>query len=217
MSRALSAHQIGASDELDPQLINFLAVIAGIGLAFQVGHFLEHAVQFAVWLSGTYDWIATNFCGRDTPFMSTPVTDAVALVGGHLLPDATRARQMMVGMELLHLVGNGIFLATIGVVYYLIPSKWVRYALYIEGAHLCEHLSLTLTACYLGIPIGVSTAFGRARSLWGAEAAVGYRVSWHFFMNLFPMPLVMMGIMQHWLQAAREKRAASVPLQPSHS
>jgi hypothetical protein len=145
--------------------------------------------------------------------MSTPVTDAVAFLGGYLFPEANRARQMMMGMELLHLVGNGIFLATIGVVYFLIPSKWVRYALYIEGVHLCEHLSLTLTAYYLGTPIGLSTAFGRARSLWGADAAVGWRVSWHFFMNLFPMPFVMMGIMQYW--AAKEKGGGSVPPQPS--
>jgi hypothetical protein len=32
---------------------------------------------------------------------------------------------MMIGVEVLHLIGNGLFLATIAGVYYFIPSKWV--------------------------------------------------------------------------------------------
>jgi hypothetical protein len=217
MSTTLSAIEIDTGDKLGHQLLNVLAVIAGLGLAFQVGHFLEHAAQFAVWLCGTYDWVATDFCGRGVPYMSPPLTKAVAFAGEYLFPEAGPARQMMLGMELLHLIGNGTFLTTIGIVYSLIPSKWVRYAFYIEGAHLIEHLALTLTAYYLGIPIGLSTAFGRARSLWGTEAAVGWRVSFHFFMNLFPMPCVTIGIMQHWLEGSQRKTPELVVLQPSRS
>jgi len=105
---------------------------------------------------------------------------------------------MTMGVEVLHLVGNSVFLATIAGVYYFIPSKWVRYAFYIEGGHLCEHIALTITAYYLGKPIGLSTLFGQAGPLWGKEAAVGYRVTWHFAMNLLPMPFVMLGMMQQW-------------------
>ena len=180
------------------QLINILAVLVGLGLAFQVGHFVEHGVQFAVWLFGKSQVVISYFCGRDTPFMSWPVTEMVRLMGASLFPDAPLARQMMMGVEILHLIGNSIFLATIAGVYYFIPSKWVRYAFYIEGAHLCEHISLTITAYYVGKPIGLSTLFGQSVAFWGKEAAVGWRVSWHFVMNLLPMPFVMIAMMQQW-------------------
>jgi hypothetical protein len=185
-------------DERFPRLLNVLAVCIGLGLAFQVGHFLEHAVQFLVWLGGKSQWVIDNICGRDTPFMSTPVFTMVADSGAYLFPNAPRDRQLMMGMEILHLIGNSIFLATIAGVLWFVPTKWARYALYIEGFHLLEHLALTLTAYYLGKPIGLSTAFGYAGSLWGKELAVGYRVTWHFVMNLLPLPFVMVALMQHW-------------------
>ena len=119
-------------------------------------------------------------------------------MGEYLFPASDPSRQMTMGMEILHLIGNGIFLATIAGVFYFIPSRWVRYAFYIEGAHMCEHIALTLSAYYLGKPIGLSTMFGQAPIWWGKDAAVGYRVSFHFVMNLFPMPLVAFAILQGW-------------------
>jgi hypothetical protein len=180
---------------------NVLAVLVGLGMAFQVGHFVEHGTQFAVWLFGKSQWVISVFCGRDTPFMSGPVTEFVRLTGASLFPDASVARQMMMGVEILHLIGNTIFLLSIAGTYYFIPTKWVRWAFTIEGLHLCEHVALTLTAYYFGKPIGVSTAFGHAFSWWGTELAVGYRVSWHFVMNLLPLPFVMVAMMQHWREA----------------
>lgn len=178
-------------------LVNVLAMCVGLGLAFQVGHFIEHGVQFGVWIGGQFQWVVSSFCGRDTPYMSPPLTAMVRFVGATLFPGANSARQMMLGMELLHLIGNCAFLTTIAGVYYLMPGKWVRWALYIEGGHLCEHLALTLTAYYLGTPIGISTLFGQAPYYLGHNGAVGYRVAWHFAMNLLPMPFVMIGMMQH--------------------
>ena len=107
-------------------------------------------------------------------------------MGEYLFPASDPSRQMTMGMEILHLIGNGIFLATIAGVFYFIPSRWVRYAFYIEGAHMCEHIALTLSAYYLGKPIGLSTMFGQAPIWWGKDAAVGYRVSFHFLMNSLP-------------------------------
>lgn len=183
-------------------LTNILAICVGLGLAFQVGHFIEHAVQFGVWLGGAYHWIAATFCGRDMPYMSPPLTAMVQYAGALLFPADPPARQMMLGMELLHLMGNGIFLATIGGVYYFCPTKWVRWALMIEGGHMCEHLALCLTAYYLGKPMAISTLFGQSAYYFGQEGAVGYRVTWHFAMNLLPMPFVMLGMMkQRWLDA----------------
>jgi hypothetical protein len=191
------------------QFNNILKILVGMGLAFQIGHFLEHAVQFAVWSGGKSQWVAANFCGRDTPYMSRPVTEMVELLGAYLFPTATVARQMMMGIEILHLIGNCIFLATIAGVYYFIPVKLVRYALYIEGAHMCEHIALTLSAYYLGKPIGLSTMFGQASLWWGQELAVGWRVSWHFVMNLLPLPFVMMAMMRHFAPRA-DSRSVTV-------
>ena len=95
-----------------PGIARWLALVAVLGIAFQIGHFIEHAAQFAAWLFGN----------RQAPWMSGAamwLTDNLA----HLflpMPEictdkpAFHARQMMIGMELLHLVGNSIFLVTIG-------------------------------------------------------------------------------------------------------
>ncbi len=177
---------------------NLLVVAVGLGLAFQVGHFFEHAVQFAIWVSGNYRWVSFSFCGRDVPYMSPPATEMVRLLGTYLFPEAPLARQMTVGMEVLHLIGNAIFLATIAGTLCLFPARLVRYAFYIEGAHMCEHILLTFSACFLGQPIGLSTMFGHATSLLGIEAAVGWRVTFHFVMNLLPMPFIMVAMMRQW-------------------
>lgn len=176
-----------------------IVVVAGLGIIFQVGHFAEHALQFLVWLTGNFQWVVSAFCGRDTPFMSGGVMSVVSAAGAFLFPNADLARQMMMGVEILHLIGNTIFLVSIGCLYFVVKSKWVRYAFYIEGFHLLEHLLLTVTALYLGKPLGLSTLFGYAPMVWGGkEGAVGYRVSWHFVMNLAPLPFVMFALMHEW-------------------
>jgi hypothetical protein len=192
-----------------PRLTHFLAIFVGLGLAFQLGHFAEHWLQFAVWLSGKYEWVVTYFCGRDTPFMSAPVTEMVRLMGAYLFPAADIKRQMMMGVEILHVVGNAIFLASIAGLYYFIPTKWVRWAFYIEAVHLCEHFSLALSAYYVGKPIGLSTMFGQASLWWGQELAVGWRVTWHFVMNLLPIPFVIIALVQYW--SARTSGSGSDP------
>jgi hypothetical protein len=179
-------------------LATLMAAIAGTGLAFQVGHFAEHAIQFGVWLLGD----RSGICGRDTPWMSPWVTEAVRRAGLYLVPEANPQRQMMLGMEALHLAGNSIFLTSLGCLYFCIRSKWIRWALFIEGFHLYEHLFLTLTAFFIGKPIGLSTLFGGADIIGGREFSVGYRVSWHFAMNLLPMPFAMIGIMEELRQRA---------------
>lgn len=179
--------------------------IAGAGLAFQVGHFAEHAIQFGVWILGDL----SQLCGRDTPWMSPWVTELVRRAGVLMFPAADEARRMMLGMEVLHLIGNTIFLTSLFCLYRCLPLKWVRWALYIEGFHLCEHVALTATAYYVGKPIGLSTLFGYASALGGREFAVGYRVTWHFAMNLLPMPFAMCAIML-WYRSHSDNRARLV-------
>jgi hypothetical protein len=174
-------------------LANVLGVVAALGLAFQVGHFFEHAAQFVIWLVGDLSGI----CGRDTPWMSPWVTEMVRRFGLAVFPSADAARRMMLGMEVLHLVGNSIFLTALGALYYCTRSKWVRWAFYIESFHLYEHIMLTATALFVGKPIGMSTLFGGVGLVDGKEFAVGFRVSWHFAMNLLPMPFAMVGLMEY--------------------
>jgi hypothetical protein len=174
-------------------LTTVLASVAGVGLSFQVGHFAEHAIQFGVWVLGDL----SNICGRETPWMSPWVTEMVGQAGLLLFPTADAPRRMMMGMEVLHLIGNSIFLVSLGCLYFCVRSKWIRWALYIEGFHLYEHLMLTLTAFFVGKPIGLSTLFGGSGIIGSREFAVGYRVTWHFAMNLLPMPFAMIGLMEH--------------------
>ncbi len=163
----------------------FVSMVA-LGVIFQVGHFVEHAVQFGVWLSGQHQ----------KAYMSPVAMTLVHYIGDTLFPTATMPRQMAMGMEVLHLIGNTIFLVTIGGLCYLIPGKQVRMALYIEAFHLVEHLLLTYTTVYLAKSIGMSTLFGYATTLGGLEFAVGYRVSWHFVLNLIPSALIMYALMK---------------------
>ena len=161
-----------------------LVVIVTLGISFQIGHFLEHAYQFGVWVFGP----------RDKPWMSVVAMWLCEKLGMLVLPmpdictdeKAFMARQMALGMEVLHLVGNSIFLVTIGLLYYLIPSKWIKAALYVETFHLYEHIMLTCTLIFLGKPVGLSTLFGGTAYFFGKEGIVGYRVGWHFVMNFIP-------------------------------
>jgi hypothetical protein len=182
---------VGPSQSLD--LTTVLAAVAGLGMAFQVGHVAEHAIQFGVWILGDL----SNICGRNTPWMSPWAAEMVRRAGIVLFPSADAPRQMMMGMEVLHLIGNGIFLTSLGSLYYCLRSRWVRWALSIESFHLYEHLMLTASAYFVGKPIGLSTLFGGADIVGSREFAVGYRVSWHFAMNLLPMPFAMVALMEH--------------------
>jgi hypothetical protein len=188
----VEARDFGSYPEVQ-NLRLFLWTVAALGLLFQVGHFFEHAFQWVVWLLGDM----SEICGRDTPWVSGWVRDFIDKVGLTVAPAADAPRRWMLGLEVLHLIGNGIFLATLGLLYHLTRNKWVRWGLYIETFHLYEHIMLTSTAFFVGKPIGLSTLFG-AVGLGSKEFAVGVRVTWHFVMNLLPMPFAMLGLMEYW-------------------
>src|SRR5262249_15742777 len=174
----------------DSRVLLWLGNVAALGLLFQIGHFAEHAIQFTVWLLGDL----SNICGRDTPWMSPWTTELVRNLGLWLFPTAGAARRMMLGMETLHLIGNSIFLTSLACLYYCVRSKWVKWALLVETFHLYEHILLTATGYFVGKPIGLSTLMGGSDVIGNREFAVGYRVSWHFFMNLLPMPFAMVAL-----------------------
>lgn len=157
---------------LTPNLKKSLLTIAVLGGAFQVGHFIEHATQAWEWLFGD----------RSHSWMSSLAMWLSMQLG-----------PMPLGMELLHLTGNLIFFATLGAMLALKDSKWLNAAFLVEGFHLSEHLMLTLSVALTGHPFGWSTGFGLAEH-WPRNAAVGYRVLWHFTMNLIPTALMVWSV-----------------------
>jgi hypothetical protein len=178
-------------------LRSLTAGVAAACLIFQVGHFYEHVAQWAIWLIGS----ASGICGRDTPWMSPWVTYVVEQFGAWAWPSVPYKVEMARSMEVLHIVGNLIFLTGLAALMVLMPNRWVKWAFGIELFHLYEHIMLTTTVFTVGKPIGMSTLFGGA-FYFDPETTVGIRVTWHALMNLIPMPFAMMGMMQAWKERA---------------
>lgn len=153
-----------------------LWTIAVLGTFFQLGHFFEHALQAHHWL----------FINRSYAWMS----DLACWLSLHMGPNMTS------GMEVLHLTGNLIFLVTLAAWYQLRPNIWMGRALAVEAFHLSEHISLTVTVFLYGKAAGWSTLFGFAGNVLGHDGAVGFRVLWHFGMNLVPTVLMLWAMQQ---------------------
>lgn len=142
-------------------------LVAAAGIGFQVGHFVEHLAQLGYWAAHPSEapWLTPwAAAGRD-----------VLTFGG---PPTT-------GVEVLHLLGNLIFLVgVVGLWMYargrVGGSRPLRAALWLQGFHVGEHVLLTSTWLVTGSALGTSTLFG---ALDGA-ALSGYRVWWHFIVNL---------------------------------
>lgn len=186
----MTAHTLPKSDDITTWVL-LCAWIAALCLLFQVGHFLEHFLQWIIWVLNI-----PSICGRDTPWMSPWTMPYLDMFGSWAWPSVPRAAQMARSMEVLHIVGNSIFLIGLGALLQVKNNKWLRWAFYIELFHLYEHIMLTVSIFTVGKPIGMSTLFGGSFLFPDKETTVGIRVTWHFIMNLFPMPFAMIGLMQ---------------------
>lgn len=147
-------------------------VVGAVG--FQVFHFFEHALQVGYWL--IYPQRKPWF----TPWAQTGV-DGLAY-WCQLWPGKGAAGQR--GAELLHLIGNGIFLSGIIAMFVLARLKNVHQrsiggALLFQGLHFVEHIILTTTVFVTGTGWGASTMFGR----WSGTELSSHRVWWHFTIN----------------------------------
>lgn len=145
-----------------------LKYLAVTGLAFQAVHFIEHIAQLGYWLARPLEtpWLTPwAMAGRDQ-----------LAVGG----DAA------LGNEILHLVGNLIFLAGLGAIHLYCQRQTLetppalRVATIIQSLHVAEHIALTATAAMAGKAIGVSTFLG----LVDGPVMTSYRVWFHFLINL---------------------------------
>lgn len=143
-----------------------LVLTAVAGLGFQLVHALEHVVQAGAWVTAP----------NQPPFL-TPWAiagrDALAVGGDAAL-----------GAELLHLAGNLVFLAGLMALAAIAnptrSSRALRAGLLVQGAHVAEHVALTLTVATVSKAIGVTTLFGlldAGPTLWTL------RVTAHFTVN----------------------------------
>jgi hypothetical protein len=89
---------------------------------------------------------------------------------------------------LLHLIGNVVFMAALAGLCYLAlvsgrPLRAVPYlmgAVLLQGAHVVEHLILTISFFVWGSAAGFTTLFGAAHGAFGSSL----RVWAHFLLNL---------------------------------
>lgn len=149
-----------------------VTAVVGV-LIFQVVHSAEHVAQVVYWL----------FNPTAGPWMSTwamGLTMGLGSVSGGGIP---------LGMELLHLIGNAIFLAGLLLAARLPERfhndesrKWLWIATLLQVAHVAEHVLLTASVALGGSALGLSTLFGLLTP--GTPAAVGYRVLFHLTINL---------------------------------
>lgn len=146
-------------------------VVAG-ALAFQLIHVFEHGLQVAVW--------AGDPSAR--PWMSSWAAGTASGVGQWCSLVATSSGAKPLGTEMLHLLGNVIFVAGLAVMVSLgalVHLGHARKALAIQCLHVLEHVVLTGTLVVTGTAYGASTVLNDVLPVGGATA----RVLFHFGIN----------------------------------
>ena len=177
-------------------------VMAAVGLlGFQAFHVLEHGIQIGYWFGHP----------QAAPFL-TPW----AVVGRDVLA-APLGRGPAGGAELLHLVGNLLFLGGL----LLLAAVWrydgrsaglrteygvrrLRWATWAQVLHVGEHVLLTTTFLFAGSANGLSTGFG---ALPAGPVGGAVRVWVHFALNAIPTVLVGVALYRGWTAAQRTSPA----------
>lgn len=160
-----------------------LAVLAVTGLVFQVVHVLEHTLQAGVSAVRGAGW---------EPWL-TPWAQASREALG-----TWSSTDRWVGGELLHLLGNVVFLAGL-----VALGLWARRepvarrrdvrllfvaTLAVQSFHVAEHVLLTSTILAMGCPHGLSTLFG----LVPIPARATVRIWFHFLLNAIPTAMTVL-------------------------
>ena len=146
------------------------AAAAG-GLTFQVVHVVEHAAQLGYW-----------FADRGgSPWLTPWAAGAADGIGWWCALAAPSISSRSLGVEMLHLVGNLIFLAgllaagRVGVAR-PVALAWARR---VQVFHVAEHVLLTSTFALTGSAWGLSSGFG----LLHGSTLTATRVWFHFTIN----------------------------------
>lgn len=174
-----------------PWAYRLALAVTAVGLVGQIGHVQEHVAQVIYWLWHPHE-----------PGWMTPLGDSLARGYGQLT-----GTDPAVGMEVLHLVGNFIFLA--GLVGAVLATRhmasssahrWARMGVIMQGIHGLEHVALTVTAAAGLPPVGLSTWFGlldAGPGLWT------YRVWWHFLANVIGTIVFTVVVAKFWRERHR--------------
>jgi Family of unknown function (DUF6008) len=167
------------------------AAVVWIGMVGQIGHLQEHVAQAAYWIGHP----------NAKPWM-TPWGTGLAKGFGQV--DKSKPS---LGMEILHLVGNFIFLAGLAAVVVITvharqtqARKWGKMGVWMQGIHGLEHLALTLSVA-LGATraIGLSTWFG---TLPNGPGLWTYRIWWHALANLVGTVIFGIALYHLWKERA---------------
>jgi hypothetical protein len=162
-----------------------------IGVIGQIGHLTEHVAQVGYW-----------FQHPNSKAWMTPWGTGLARGFGQV--DTSKPT---LGMEILHLTGNFIFLAGLAAVMVITARArrsrsrwWGKLGVWMQGIHGLEHLSLTLSV-WLGASqaIGLSTWFGQ---LTPGPGLTTYRIWWHFIANVIGSVIFGIALYHLW----RERR-----------
>lgn len=154
-----------------------------IGVVGQIGHLAEHVAQVGYWIGHP-----------NAPSWMTPWGNGLARGFGQV--DKSKPS---LGMEILHLDGNFIFLSGLAAVMVITRRArttrtryWGKMGVWMQGIHGLEHLSLTLSVWWgAKKAIGLSTWFGL---LAAGPGATTYRVWWHFIANVMGSFIFMMAL-----------------------
>jgi len=176
--------------------------VTAAALIFQLGHLSEHTAQMAMWFIHP----------QRAAWMSPWASDLAVWLGR---ADPGRASEMTLelqrGVELLHLVGNGIFLiGTLGLLWLTrrIPTTgaWARRATLLQLFHTAEHVSLVASIFISDKAIGLSTGFG----LLDGTRLSTVRVLWHGSVNLLVTGVCAVAVVR-WLRPSVSVARRTIP------
>lgn len=162
-----------------------------LGVVGQIGHFQEHIAQAGYWV------VHPNAQPWMTPW-------GTGLANGFGRVDQSKPS---LGMEILHLAGNFIFLAGLAGIMVITwraqqtrARKWGKMGVWMQGIHGLEHLTLTLSVAFgAKQAIGLSTWFGLldpGPGLWT------YRIWWHAIANVIGTTIFAIALYHLWRERA---------------
>jgi hypothetical protein len=186
-----------------PWVFNGAAAVIGIGVVGQIGHLQEHLAQAAYWI-GHPD---------SKPWM-TPWGTGLARGFGAVEPT-----KPSLGMEILHLTGNLVFLAGLaGVVVITARARqtrarrWGKMGAWMQGIHGLEHAVLTLSiALGANRAVGLSTWFG---ALPNGPGLWTYRIWWHTIANLVGSVIFGVAVYHLWQERSTVRATYRAELEP---